>query len=58
MDIGGLDVLYWVELYLGCHSTGGVQFGWPDGKSYLEQDNILVEVFKMIKNQIQEMPRK
>ena len=32
-------------------SNGGLNFlAWPDGKSYEEQDNYLIEIFKLIES--------
>lgn len=44
-------------MYMGCHSAtdiGMIRTGWPDGGSYLEQNNILISVFKMLTEIIDE----
>lgn len=55
VSIGGLDVGIWIDMYKGCHTKGGVQFAWPDGNSYLQQDNLTVCVFRIIQNEIKGM---
>ena len=55
VDVAGIDVSFWVDLFNGCHTKGGfgaMQIAWPDGRSYLEQDNITVQMFRMIQEQI------
>ena len=55
VEIAGLDVGIWVELFNGCHSNGikGPQLiAWPDGKCYLDQPNIVVIMFEVIRDQI------
>jgi len=52
--IAGLSLAVWVDLFNGCHTTNGVglnQFEWPDGGNYLNQDNVLVFMFKLIEQQ-------
>lgn len=54
VDIGGLSLLTWVDIFNGCHTNSGYglsQFEWPLGGSYLNQDNILVFMFKLIADQ-------
>ncbi len=41
-------------MILHCHNitmTGYEQFCWPDGKSFLEQSQITVQVFDLIKRE-------
>lgn len=55
VSVAGFDVSFWVDLFNGCHtkgSFGAMQFAWPDGCSYLEQENLTVELFLMIQEQI------
>lgn len=52
--VGGLDVHVWVDLFNGCHTRnadGYSQFAWPDGGSYLQQENLTVLIFRIIKEQ-------
>ena len=53
--IGGLDVGLWVDMFKGCHTKGAVQFAWPDGGSYLQQENLTVNMFRIIQNEISEI---
>ena len=50
----GVGVLSWVQMFVHTHaktSLGIVRLGWPDGRSYLEQSNITVEVFDVVRDQ-------
>lgn len=45
---------FWVEAFNACHypvSGGLVRTDWPDGKEYMEQENILIEMFQIIYGQ-------
>ena len=47
--VAGLPLWIWINTFLHCHNSmrDGVFFiGWPDGKSYLEQEAIVVELSK------------
>lgn len=52
--IQGLPIFEWTTLFMDCHNFTGLgimQYTWPDGKSVLEQSNLLVEVFTLIKSE-------
>ena len=56
--IGGISIADWVDLHRGCHTEsalGASQFAWPDGLSYLEQDNLTITIFRMINEQIRKV---
>ena len=55
VDVGGLDASTWVDLFNGCHTKGGfgaTQFAWPDGGCYLDQENLTVQMFRLIQEQL------
>jgi len=42
-------------LFLGCHEHNGwgyQRMNWPDGGAFLEQENLLVEAFRVIRGEI------
>lgn len=52
--IAGKPARFWIELFLGCYEkiTGRpcyfVRIEWPDGRSFLEQDSIVVEALRTV----------
>lgn len=47
VEVGGLEAGVWFKMY--AHTHHGMELiAWPDGRSYLEQSNMLVEVFDLI----------
>jgi len=43
-----------MQLFNACFNfaeAGFIQWCWPDGNSYLEQDNVLVEMFSLMKSE-------
>lgn len=59
--IAGLPLWLWIRTFLNCHNlmSNGVFFiGWPDGKSFLEQEAIVIETFEIMKDQLNRMANK
>lgn len=55
VEIAGLDISIWVDLFNGCHINSGngiIRVGWPDGGNYLDQYNITVVMFDIILKEI------
>jgi hypothetical protein len=53
--VGGIDSLLWFDAFEQCHNEtaeGYQRIAWPDGKSYLDQDNLVVEMFNRIKSEL------
>ncbi len=46
-------MVYWLDMFFHTHPVGGglTRVAWPDGRTYLEQDNILIELFDIIKDE-------
>ncbi len=45
----------WMDLYFHTHAileSGIIRLEWPDQGTYLDQDNVVVEVFDIIKDEI------
>ncbi len=52
--IGGLKLASWFDAFYYCHeqgSNGLIRVAWPDGKSYLHQENLLIEMFALIRDE-------
>jgi hypothetical protein len=51
--VAGLPMQYWLDLFFHTHPINGglVRMAWPDGRPYFEQDNILIEVFDLMKDE-------
>lgn len=50
----GRTIAFWMTSFNSCFNltqTGFSQWCWPDGGSLMSQDNILVEVFTLIKSE-------
>jgi len=49
--IAGMPASYWLDLFFHTHPLCNdlLRVEWPGGGFYLEQDNILIEIFDIIK---------
>jgi hypothetical protein len=56
IEVGGLPLGVWFDLHDGCMEIdgfGGLRLrGWPDGRSFLEQPSVTVEMFKLIGQEV------
>ncbi len=53
-QIGGYWVGVWVETFLDVHrlsSDGPVRLEWPNGGTYLEQEQIVIIAFRIIEEE-------
>jgi len=44
----------WIDAFTHCHrrvEKGIDRIYWPDGKSYIEQENIVVEMFEILRSE-------
>jgi len=61
VESAGVSNTVWIDAFECCHfetGTGGIaRISWPDGKSYIEQSNILVQIFRTLKHQYVEAKR-
>jgi len=48
-----MPMVWWLDMFFHTHpmSDDLRRAGWPDGGSYFEQDNILIEVFDLMKSE-------
>lgn len=64
-----MEVGAWVDMWFNCVNIEPMDNGkkvvgvpkrhcWPDGKSYLEQDNMVVEMFNIIADEYREYQRR
>lgn len=59
-QVAGINVLDWIDIFEGCYTktqAGPVQWAWPNGECYLYQDEVTVQMFRLIKNNINEANR-
>jgi len=52
--VAGVCIEVWLDAFECCHANGYeciVRFCWPDGGAYLDQDNIVVSMFNLIKEE-------
>ena len=59
--IGGLHCVEWMEFYMVTYNIEGGKkdlVAWPDGRSYLEQDMLLINVFRIIGDELAKMRKK
>ncbi len=52
--VAGFPAAYWVALFKASNSLlqGGVSFhSWPDGSSQLEQEEVTIQIFQLIKEE-------
>ena len=59
--MAGYPVTIWVGLFWSTYTLlqGGISFnGWPDGGTYLEQDQFMLSVFEVMRDEaMREMKR-
>lgn len=57
--IGGLSLLEWFDAFDNCfyHNGNGIfiRLAWPDGDSYRAQDNLVIEMLKVIRLELEKM---
>jgi hypothetical protein len=43
----------WLDVFDHCHEAGQTlnRIAWPDNGAYLEQDNLLVQVFDIVRDE-------
>jgi len=48
-----MPISYWMDLFFHTHSVSNhmARFEWPNGRSYLQQSNLLIEVFDVMKDE-------
>ena len=53
-NIGGRPIPYWLDLFFHTHhlSDNVRRYEWPDGGTYFSQDNVLIEVFDIARDEI------
>ncbi len=54
-DIAGVQVAIWIDHFRLCHSltSGGIIFhAWPDGQPAMEQEAVMIEVFKTMRDEL------
>lgn len=49
--VGGRELNDWFFEYDNCNPNG-TRTGWPNGKSYSEQENILVAIWSIISSEL------
>ena len=51
--VGGFPVRAWVDMFFHVHvfQEAWVRLEWPDGGAYLDQPNLAVEVFDVIRDE-------
>lgn len=48
----------WLDVFHHCHEPGlegVVRVAWPDGKCYLEQEAIVIDMFDLIRDELGKM---
>lgn len=54
ITIGGLPITLWLDAYEHCHNAQeegeDLFIEWPDGRPYIEQCGMMVEVFGLIRD--------
>jgi len=53
-SVGGVCLEIWFDAFYQCHensSSGLMRMCWPDGRCYLEQENLVVEMFALIREE-------
>ena len=56
--VAGLPLWLWIKTFNGCHNlmgNGVFRAGWPNGRSFLEQECIVVHVFDTISDELMRM---
>ena len=54
-EVAGLHVASWVSLFFTCHSFvmgSPVRTEWPDGRTTLKQDAVVVSMFNVISEEL------
>lgn len=54
MEVQGDSILLWVDRHRACSHNGDL-VRWPDGGSYEEQTNLVVEMMYLIKSVAQSL---
>jgi len=52
--VADLPIELWLDAFESCHDNGTnglVRTCWPDGDSYIEQEGIVVAMFKLIRDE-------
>ncbi len=56
--MAGVEITFWIEAFNACHypvSGGLIRTEWPNGRNYMEQENVVVEMFHIIYEQAVEV---
>lgn len=56
VEVAGLEAADWMRMYAHTHN-GLERVAWPDGGCYLEQLQIVVEIWELIANEIRSVQR-
>ena len=55
LEVGGVLLELWFDAFSHCHERDGsnvlTRMCWPDGKCYLDQENLTVELFGFIRDE-------
>ena len=55
MLIARQPILYWLDLFHLCHEFNGqafIRLCWPENKSVMNQNNLVIVIFNIIKNEL------
>lgn len=56
IEVHGYRCSFWIKTFFACHNSNGfggfTQWCTPDGKPYLNQSNVSVEIFQTIENRV------
>lgn len=54
-NVGGLPDSQWFDMFHACHDNiqgSIVRMTWPDGDPYTKQENLLVQVFQVMRSEL------